>query len=72
MIKQGVNYVRTPEEARKLTREELITECNRLETLSAVMSDRDYEASNHYLEQARVLDTVLLDHMVADNIAKEA
>lgn len=71
MIKPGVNYVNNPEAAKRLTREELIQESNRLETLSFVFSDRDYEASDEYLRQAKVLDGVLLDMMVQDDIEKE-
>ncbi len=71
MIYVGTNYVRTPSKAKELTREELISESNRLERLSSIYSDRDYEVSNEYMEQAKVLDRVLLDHMVADDMFKE-
>lgn len=71
MIYVGTNYVRTPSKAKELTREELISESNRLERLSSIYSDRDYEVSNEYLEQAKILDKVLLDYMVADDMFKE-
>lgn len=71
MIYVGTNYVRTPSKAKELTREELISESNRLERLSSIFSDRDYEVSNEYLEQAKVLDKVLLDLMVKDDMKKE-
>jgi hypothetical protein len=70
MITVGVNYTRQPHKAKQLTREELITEVNRLEKLAHVYSDRDWEISNEYQEQARVLDMVLLDHMVDDEEVK--
>lgn len=72
MIKPGVNYVNNPEAAKRLTREELIQECNRLENLSFIFSDRDYDASEEYMAQARVLDHVLLDMMVEDDAEKDA
>ena len=71
MIYVGTNYVRTPSKAKELTREELISESNRLERLSSIFSDRDYEVSNEYLEQAKILDKVLIDHMVKDDMKKE-
>ena len=72
MITVGINYVKTPEAAKRLTRDELITETNRLENLSYRYSDRDYEVSSEYMEQAKVLDMVLLDYMVSDDMIKDA
>lgn len=71
MIYVGTNYVRTPAKAKELTREELITESNRLERLGEIYSERDYEISNDYFSQAKVLDKVLLDHMVKDDMIKD-
>lgn len=70
MIYIGTNYLKTPSRAKQLTREELISESNRLERLSSMFSDRDWEVSNEYLAQVKVLDKVLLDHMVADDMTK--
>jgi hypothetical protein len=70
MITVGVNYVRNPHKAKELTRAELITETNRLERLADIYSDRDYDLSNEYQEQARVLDMILLDQMVDDDNVK--
>lgn len=69
-IVKGANYKSNPSLAKNLTREELISECNRLETLASVFSDRDYEISNEYQEQAKVLDMVLLDMMAEDDQSK--
>lgn len=68
MIRTNVNYLRNPELAKLLTRDELIKESNRLERMTDIYSELDYQLVEEYKAQSTVLDKVILNMMVQDDI----